>query len=97
MGTKIPVYGTGTSKHIRADREYMVSEDEAARLIKKGVATDKMPKGFEKKVVTTKTAEKKTVTKGAAKKKTSGPTDAAGPGTITTNNLKKDGDDQSNG
>lgn len=95
MGTKVTVYGTGKSKHLRLGAEYNVSEEEAERLITKGSASEKAPKGFEKKTVVKKTAEKKTVTKGASKKKTSGP--AGEPGTITTANLKQNGDDQSNG
>jgi hypothetical protein len=90
MATKdVVIYGTGTSKHLPAGSQHTVNADRAKKYIEQGIATDKAP--TEKKVVPKKTAEKKAIAPTATKEKVQ----TKGPGTITTANVKKDGDTKS--
>jgi hypothetical protein len=83
------IYGTGKSKHLPAGSEHTVSNERAKKYIEQGIATDKAPTEKKSRVVT----EKKAVAPAATKEKV----ESKGPGTITTANVKKDGDTKSNG
>jgi hypothetical protein len=90
MATKdVVIYGTGVSKHLPAGSQHTVNADRAKKYIEQGIATDKAPTEKKSRVVT----EKKSVTPTATKEKV----ESKGPGTITTANVKKDGDTKSNG